>query len=402
MSLVAKGELTLPCYVVNVPRLLERFENFRSAFNRHFARSSVAVSYKTNYLPAMLTRLHQAGAWAEVVSPLELSLADRLGVKPEHVVVNGPAKSREFLRRAIERRHVLHLDSLEEAEAVAALAADAARPVSVGLRVNLPKFDSDPAGPSRFGISIANGRLKAATDILRRANVSINGIHAHLSSRLRKLEYFETLARHLAEAVTVVGEQELTYLDIGGGFGYVPANMSNLAVPSFDEYAAAIHRVLSSRISRLDELAVITEPGIALVGDVLDYYCHVTGLKEIDGRSLVAVDGSVHTIKPTRHRVNLPTRVLRADFSEKEAPKRTCDVVGYTCLEDDLIAIDLEVPEPAVGDIMVFENVGAYTWVLKPAFIRSMPAFYLYDGESCELARPVETVDEFYAGYVIP
>ena len=64
----------------------------------------------------MLRRLHDRGVGAEVISPYELWLALRLGVPGERIIYNGPAKSAESIRTAIERG-VLLVNANSAAEA---------------------------------------------------------------------------------------------------------------------------------------------------------------------------------------------------------------------------------------------------------------------------------------------
>jgi hypothetical protein len=84
-----------PLHVVNRPRLIKDYSSFVGAFRRHLPKVELATSYKTNPLPAVLTALHRAGTWAEVISPFELWLALELKVAPEKIVLNGPGKGRE-------------------------------------------------------------------------------------------------------------------------------------------------------------------------------------------------------------------------------------------------------------------------------------------------------------------
>jgi diaminopimelate decarboxylase len=68
-------------------------------------------------------------------------------------------------------------------------------------------------------------------------------------------------------------------------------------------------------------------------------------------------------------------------------------------MDDDYVAIGQELPELAPGDVLELGNVGAYTLVFKPPFIRTQPAVYLRYRGALELARSEQTVDELLAGY---
>ena len=75
------------------------------------------------------------------------------------------------------------------------------------------------------------------------------------------------------------------------------------------------------------------------------------------------------------------------------------DLVGYTCMEDDYIAVGQLLPRLEVGDLLRIRGVGAYTTVLKPPFIRGAPPIYLLTGDRVVTARREETADDLLACY---
>jgi diaminopimelate decarboxylase len=55
------------------------------------------------------------------------------------------------------------------------------------------------------------------------------------------------------------------------------------------------------------------------------------------------------------------------------------------------------------GDFVVFENVGAYTVVMKPPFIRPAPAILVCDGgDSFAVARRAERFDDLFGAFHFP
>ena len=54
----------------------------------------------------------------------------------------------------------------------------------------------------------------------------------------------------------------------------------------------------------------------------------------------------------------------------------------------------------SAGDFVVFENVGAYTVVMKPPFIRPSPAILAWEGDhSFAVAKRAERLDDIFAAY---
>lgn len=390
-----------PFYVCDLSRARQRYHAIVDAFAKHVPNVILAYSYKTNYLPVLCRALHAEGAWAEVVSGVEYQLARRLGVVPSKIVFNGTGRTMEELAPALKEGALVNLDSLAEVAHVARWAREhRGRRVEVGLRVNLALPEALRGRErSRFGLSVASAEIERALELLESAGVGVVGVHAHLSSKRRDADVFRGLLDELLGAAGMLGARSLKYLDIGGGLGYAPDGMESLAFPSFEQYAELVAGILRERDVDLSATALVVEPGMALVCDCLSYYADVRALKEIDGRRVAVVGGSVHTVKPTRHGYHLPTTVLDRDFVEKRTRPTRYDVVGYTCMEDDFLAVDQELPELSIGDILRLDAVGAYSVVFKPPFIQGAPPIYALDGEALGLVRRAEELADFVAGY---
>ncbi len=387
-----------PFYLVDRAALRARLRDVRRAFERRFSKLAIAYSYKTNYFPSVLRTLHEGGAWAEVVSGLEYALALRMRVPASRVVFNGPVKSNWALERALSSGSLIHVDSLEEAEQIAAIvrrhpAADS----RVGLRVNLPHPEGEGHRAfSRFGLPLDT--LERAAAVLIDAGVEVSGLHAHLATKQRSVEHFQGVASAIGEAAKSVGVERLNSIDVGGGFGFGPAGIQGRAYPSFGEYADAIHDALACSSPTLVDKQLIIEPGMAMVNDVVRFVTRVESVKRIGDRTVAVLDGSIHTVKPTRHGINLPTRVFGPDGRPKPGPSAPCDLVGYTCMDDDFIAVAQDLPRLERGDRVEIDHVGAYTAVFKPSFIRARPAVYSLDGDHLELDMPEQGFDAFFEG----
>ncbi len=390
-----------PFYLFEPQVLRTRIQAIRDGFQSRFPSLIIGYSYKTNYVPYMLRLLHGEGVWAEVVSEHEYQLARRLDVPPERIIFNGPNKSYEALDHALRGGSLIHLDSMEEVAYV--LQWRKANPqgeIEIGLRVNLvhPEREAHQAN-SRFGLTLE--QIKLVTPRFKDASIRLTSLHAHLSSRARDERVFGGLLERLCEAAHIVGTDELKTVDVGGGMGFAPPGMPGLRFPSFAQYAETCWRVFRERAPALCKKTLIIEPGIAMCGDCFSYFAPVMAVKKIAGRKQVFVDGSVHTVKPTKHRHNLPTTALDGGFRPKSGPDANYDIVGYTCMDDDFIGIDCRLPRLEPGDVLRFDNVGAYTIVFKPPFIRTMPAILAREGDGLRKIRREESFEDFFQGYLM-
>lgn len=77
------------------------------------------------------------------------------------------------------------------------------------------------------------------------------------------------------------------------------------------------------------------------------------------------------------------------------------DMVGFTCIEGDVLNKDY-CGELAAGDVIIINNCGSYSLVMKPPFI--LPNFPVVDicnmnietGEGVELIKRGETFDDIF------
>jgi diaminopimelate decarboxylase len=386
-----------PFYLIDLDAVRKRFGAFKAAFAQHFPQLIIGYSYKTNYVPLLLNALHAEGAYAEVVSELEYNIAERLGVGPREIIYNGVNKTRESLHRALHGGSLCNLDSLEEVSHVTSIAKAGSFSGKIGVRLSMQRPEGEGTRPwSRLGLALPE--LEVAKRSLADAGVKIASLHGHLSSKSRSTAVAQQVATELKNALEIVGADDVEFIDVGGGYGHAPAELG-LSFPTLEQYADAYAAVLGDV---MQSRTLIIEPGISMIGDCIDYYAPVTAIKHFASHEVLFVDASVHTIKPSGHSLNLPTTVLTRELSEKAATHtRTYDVVGYTCMDEDFVSMDQELPETQVGDVLRIKGVGAYTIVFKPQFIRAAPRIYTVEDRTVTLARREENADDFLASYTV-
>lgn len=371
-------------------------------FRALYPRTSLGYSYKTNYLPRLCQIVQSVGQYAEVVSAMEYELARRIGVAGERIIFNGPLKLAPELSRAMLEGAQINLDGPDELELAALIAAShPERQFKFGLRCNL---DLGEARISRFGFDSGSRDLDAAVKRLRSIpNLELAGLHCHLNTPGRSVESYRLRTQRLLQlADRYFPEAPPKFLDVGGGFyGKVPpvlrAQFSH-ELPDYHQYAAAIAPQLQAHYGD-DGPELIIEPGVAVVSDVLRFVTTVVGLKTIRGRNLAQVVGSIHNIKPTGTDIKLALELLANPEASRELAGPV-DLVGYTCMEHDCLYQDY--PDSVrLGDIAVFHNMGAYTLVFKPPFIRANPPIVGYNSanNSYSLLRREETAADVFATY---
>ena len=382
-------------FLLDRARFGENYDALLGAVRRRYAKSQLAYSYKTNYLPALCRMVEERGGYAEVVSPMEYRLARTLGVASARIVYNGPWKPAQDLRRALLEGAMVNLDSSEEIAVLRAVAAEhPQRRFGCALRCNF-----DIGERSRFGFDELR---QPAGEVRGIPNAVLEGLHCHYATRDRSARSYGQIAERMLErADEIFGGAPPRYLNLGGGF-FSPMPESFRAqfgvhVPSFDEYAEALAAPLARRYGRGEGPELILEPGLCLVADAMRFCTPVTALKTIGRKRIAVVAGSVYDVKPTKHGKNLPLSVVAGPGSGHSV--HDCDITGNTCMEDDVLYRGYS-GKLAIGDYLVFDNVGAYTMVLKPPFIfPAAPVLALEASGKAEVVRRAERYEDVFGTF---
>jgi diaminopimelate decarboxylase len=390
-------------YLMDVPRYRRNIRAFLSAFRAYYPRTSLAHSYKTNYIPDLCRAAYEEGGYAEVVSGMEFDLALQLGAQPARIILNGPLKPHRLLERALLAGSVVNVDSVQEAESIAQLARqNPGHEMQVGIRLN---FALPTLARSRFGVDAESDDLRRVVRLLRdEPNCRLRGIHCHFGGDRTDASYRFRTRRMIELAAEIFAGSRPEFVDIGGGFaGCIPEALKAqmpYAVPDYAEYAEAVAGEFAKALGTSGGPELILEPGIGVLSDVLEFVCTVAVTKQAGGQFHAITTGSIYNIKPTLHKLDLPTQAVPRERNAGD-PVRAWRVSGYTCMEIDVMHNGFAAAL-SPGDFLVFGNVGAYTVVLKPPFIAPAPAVLsLLEDSSVRVAKRAETLDDVLKTYGI-
>ena len=357
----------------------------------NFADSVVGYSVKTNSLPRCMKIAADEGAFAEVVSADEYDLARVCGFAIDHMIYNGPMKSKDTFLDAVTGNAIVNIESKRELLWLKELPADGNFRVGLRLNINISHVSPDDADGeddnSRFGFSDATTEFSEAIEFIRRlGNVTLSGLHIHRTAHSRSIRFYEHSVDYACRVIEKY-HLALDYIDVGGGyFGIFPNK------PTYQEYCDGFYRILQSH--NLERLRVIVEPGNALVASCFSFLTEVIDTKKVDeGLWFATTDGSRNDVDPFFRKTSYMSEILYRGDGRTIVPLQI--VAGCTCLESDRLFACENKPLMEVGDRILYHNVGAYTMCLSPLFIRYLPNIYQMDGDSFELVREKWTVNEY-------
>ncbi|MBQ7034502.1 MAG: diaminopimelate decarboxylase [Clostridia bacterium] len=364
-----------PFYVFDESGFIDNYKRLCGAMKKVYPNYMLSYSFKTNYTPYICETVKELGGYAEVVSDMEYKLAKKIGYQNSQIVYNGPSKG-PLLEEHLRNGGILNIDNLEEAKRVAEYAKEVRGTVKVGLRLNLNITDSFI---SRFGMEIGSEELEKTIKILKSADIKIVGLHCHIS-RNRGIEAWKKRSQIMIEAADRYLENTPEYISLGSGMF---ADMSEelkgqfSSVPSYEEYAVETLAPFAERYKDEKPL-VFTEPGTTVVARYLNFVTSVLSIKKIRGRYMANMDGSYENLGEICTMKDLPIQNLT---KKGGAIYDAIDIMGYTCLEQDMMRKAYK-GSLAVGDVLVFENVGGYSIVSKPQFIKPNCRMVAYTQEN--------------------
>lgn len=386
--------LQTPCFILDKEELEKSVKGYQDALKSNFKRSIVGYSVKTNSVPACMKLAGEMGAYAEVVSHDEWELARLCGFDRQHIVYNGPMKSKETFLDAVEHGTIVNIETKRELEWLKELdiqVSDDAQKYKVGIRLNInisyvsPEDADGENDNSRFGFSDETNEFADAVALIAKMpNVELAGLHIHRTAHSRSIRFYKQSIEFACKTIEKYG-LKLDYLDVGGGyFGIFPNK------PTYQEYSDAFCEVLTSH--GLQDLCVIVEPGNALVASCFAFLSEVIDVKHVEDELWFATtDGSRNDLDPFFKKSGYLSEV----FYDHETPVVKEQIVsGCTCLEYDRMFTLTDKPILSVGDRIYYRNVGAYTMCLSPMFIRYIPNIYLKNKGDYTLVREKWTAKE--------
>lgn len=338
---------------------------------------------------------------------MELALAN--GWEAERMSFAGPGKTDAELEYAIQHNiGSLSIESVSELKRAAAVAERLGTKVNVLLRVNPASIPKEFAmkmggGPSQFGIP--EEEIDEAVPIAKSLrSVNLRGFHVFSGTQCLKLESsLANIRQTLQLAARLAEEHDLSpeEVNLGGGVGiaYFPGQ----ADVSASEFAEAVNKLIQSfrlETPRLSSSRLVLEMGRYLIGRYGVYVARVTEIKETRGKRFAILDGGMNHCFPATGnfgqlvKKNYPVSNLTNQGDGDESMKH--EIVGPLCTPLDSMARSLELPKADVGDLVAFNNCGAYSYSASPLLFLSHKTpleLLVHQGELTVARRRMSALD---------
>ncbi|MEZ0538743.1 diaminopimelate decarboxylase [Fibrella arboris] len=392
-TLAIARQFGLPLYVYDADRIIRQIDTFRSSFTGVNLKIKYAAKSLTNL--SILKLMRMQGVDVDVVSVNEARLAVLAGYSPQQIMYTPSGNAWTEIQEAIALGLRLNVDSLPLLEQVGQTYGDS---VAVCLRINPSVADGGnikiQTGHANSKFGIPNDYRAQIKAIVAQYGLNVTGLHIHTGSDFKDAGTFLKGASVLFELAA--DYPDLAFIDFGSGFkvayreGDLVTDLADLGAT-----VSAAFQAFCRQYGR--DLELWFEPGKYLVSESGHLLAQVNVVKQHPTRRFVQVDSGLnHLIRPMMYDawhdiVNL---------SNPAGTPTRYDVVGYIC-ETDTFATDRLLPEVRTGDVVSFENAGAYGFSMASTYnLRERPAEVLVYNGQAHLIRQRDTFEDLTRGMV--
>ncbi len=385
------AEYGTPTYLIDTDRVRANYRRLAEAFERAFPEPAVAYAVKANSSPAVLDAVLDAGGHLECASRGELQRVLAAGADPNTVrytAVNPPGADLDAISRVAADAPGLTViagarDTVERLRSRGFTGR-------VGLRVNpgigTGHHEAVATGKdAQFGVPA--DRAPAVADWIRDGPCSLVGVHAHVGSGVlpEELDDHCRAVSRVADIARDIGTSDLSFLDVGGGFG-VPYH------PDDEPLAPArVARRFRAATGEIDARLVV-EPGRYVVADAGVLLGRVNTVKPTPSTRVVGCDASLtQLVRPAMFDAYHPIR----NVSAPDRDRTDCTVGGPCCTSADTFCTARPLARPDRGDLLAVGMAGAYGHELASRFhARPRPTEVALVGGDSRVARAGESVAE--------
>jgi len=343
LNFIATSDVSTPYLLVDRDVVEEK----ASVIGRGIRNCRVYYALKANPDIGIARLLDRPGLNFEIASEGELKILSSLGIRPERIISSNPVKSLNFIKHAASYGvKYFAFDSEAEVDKLAAYAPGC----NVYVRLTVPNEGSEWPLSKKFGIE-----PDTALELLlyaRDKGLNPVGITFHVGSQCTNIYNWSMALDKVSTVWNSAGDAgiRLNVLNIGGGY---PIRYTKEVID-----IQSIEKLIDSLISRKfpEDLQVQLEPGRAVVGDAGVFVTSVIGKAKRGNVNWLYIDagvfnGLMESIGGIKYKYMVGSRA---------EPKRWT-IAGPSCDSFDVIAHDVELPEPMIGDHLLILSSGAYT-----------------------------------------
>lgn len=412
------GQYQTPAYVFDLDALTGRVKQISACLGR----AGIGLCYAMKANPFLVSALAPLVGRFEVCSPGEFRICEREGLPMERLVISGVHKGLADTRRMVQEyqgKGIFTIESMQQRDLLAACAKEAGATLRALVRIS---------SGNQFGVDYG-----LAKEIFRKREevpqLSLAGIQFYSGTQKKSLALMEKELQMLDGFCREVQEElglQIPEIEYGPGF-YVPY----FQIDAEEDFEVLLEGFLA--LARRMEFSgkMTLELGRFLAAGCGSFLTSIVDRKENGGQVYGIVDGGIHHLNyfgqtmamKLPHIKHIPMgdgaghglsdgtsngcirdtlgkeTGQQAGSTEKEQPglpEEKWNICGSLCTTADVIVKQFPLAGAKVGDVLVFERVGAYSPMegISLFLSRDLPKVLLYSkGQGLRLARDAQPTD---------
>lgn len=320
-----------------------------------FPGFKIYYAVKANDNQGVLNVLAGIGANFEVASISEVAKLIEIGVGGNRMISSNPIKPIEFLEvcRQVGINY-LCVDSKEEIDKIKFTFPQA----KIYLRLEIDNPESSWPLSGKFGL--LEDEAEEIISYAVRKKMNLVGLTFHAGSQNNSVISLIN-ALKISKRVFDIAKKyrvEMKLLNIGGGFPIDYTEKSR----KLEEFSKALYETLSI-FRDYSDLILQMEPGRRVVGEAGIMVSKVIGKAYRNGENWLYLDvGVFNGLMETVGGINY---IFKTNSRRKE---KIWNIGGPSCDSMDILAKNVKLPEPDIGDLVYILSAGAYTTVYAASF----------------------------------
>ncbi len=319
----------------------------------------------------------------ESCSPGETSICHACNIPDKKLVISGVYKPREYLEALIAKHPdtgIFTVESMQQYGLMKELSEKYGRSLDILLRLT---------SGNQFGIDKENIRaiVSDKAPLLHIKGIQFfSGTQKHsLKKTGHELEYLDSYLTQLKEDCGFSPEE----LEFGAGFP-----VAYFQDEDFDEesYLSAFSALLSGMKNKP---LITIESGRSIAASCGTYFTSVVDIKSNKNENYAIVDGGIHQLVYYDQVMAMKTPRHRLLPEQRSGPIKKWNICGSLCTINDILIKQLPAEDVKLGDVLAFENAGAYcpTEGMSLFLSHALPGIVLRDknGRFKLLRAPIET-----------
>lgn len=320
-----------------------------------FPGFKIYYAVKANDNNEVLNVLAEIGANFEVASTSEVIKLIEIGVGGNRMISSNPIKPLEFLEvcRQVGINY-LCVDSKEEIDKIKFAFPQA----NIYIRLEIDNPESSWPLSGKFGL--LEDEAEEIISYAVRKKMNLVGLTFHAGSQNNSVLSIVNALKISKKVFDIARKYkvEMKVLNIGGGFPIDYTEKSK----KLEEFSKALYETLEI-FNDYSNLILQMEPGRRIVGEAGVMVSKVIGKAHRNGENWLYLDvGVFNGFMETIGGINY---IFKTNSRKKE---KTWNIGGPSCDSMDILAKNVKLPEPDIGDLVYILSAGAYTTVYAAPF----------------------------------